>query len=120
MRKFDPYDHSESVGVVCARQDRARATKAILITAAIILLFFISLIGLSSFARNARNESNGSPGNLHTERAKAYHESLKAAEEHNGRPLTDLEKNELYQFSRTDAEINLEEQKQAEYDPSDR
>jgi hypothetical protein len=56
-----------------------------------------------------------SQSDLHAERTRLYHESQKAAEDWNGRPLTSFEKEELWQFTRDQATLNLEEQS---HDPS--
>lgn len=67
-------------------------------------------------ASNYRAVTTAEPGELHAERTKVYHDAAAAAEDHNGRPLSKIEKEELWQMSRTDAEANLEEKNA--YDPS--
>jgi hypothetical protein len=68
----------------------------------------------------SKGDRDGYPtDDFHAEQTRVYHESAKAAEEFNGRPLTDFEKEELWQFSRSDAQINLDEKRRNSYDPSE-
>jgi hypothetical protein len=92
----------------------------------VALFYFLDAVGLIQDSP-AQNEASGpsrtggsssaTDQEFHAERARVYHESAKAAEEWNGRPLSNFEKEELWQFSRSDADSNLKEKHS--YDPSE-
>ena len=85
---------------------------------ALLVLFVISLSHPSDTPTAVANETESTnKGALHAEQTRVYHESAKAAKDWNGHPLTNFEKEELWQLSRTDAAINIEEKKRQSYDP---